>query len=212
MASRKMRSSTPTLSRREANKSDKLKRIREAAKRVILEKGFENATVREIAEVAGVAFGTIFLYASDKQDLLLMIFEEDLSRLREKALKRVRKDASFPDQLIAFLTPIYTFFLATPQLSRDMLREVQFSEGIVAKRIGRDMAEFEHSIAEIVSLAQTRGILRGDVSSVFIAQLLFGLHRMQMRLCIATERPDKRACLKTLREQFELVLDGLKPV
>lgn len=210
MTSRKKRTSVPAISRREANKSDKLKRIRGAAKRVILEKGFESATVREIAEVAGVAFGTIFLYASDKQDLLLMIFDEDLSRLRNRAMKRVRKEESFTDQLIAFLTPVYTFFLATPELSRDMLREVQFSDGIVAKRIGTDIAAFEHSIAGIVKLAQERGTLRSDVPSDFIAQLLFALHRIQMRLCIAAERPDKAASLKALREQYELVLDGLR--
>ena len=212
MASSKTLAAVPALSRREANKSDKLNRIREAAKRVILKKGFESATVREIAQAAGVAFGTVFLYASDKQDLLLMIFEEDLSVLREKAQRKVRRDAPFTDQLIAFLTPIYTYFLATPELSRDMLREVQFSDGIVAQRIGKDIAAFEHSIRDLVATAQHSGLLRNDVSPAAIAQMIFALHRIQMRICIAAERPNKRACLNTLKQQFQLLLDGLRAV
>jgi AcrR family transcriptional regulator len=201
----------PATGRRETNKRDKLDRIRRATRDVILAKGFENATIHEIAHAAGVAHGTIFLYASDKQDLLLLIFEEHLAKLRQKAMRLSECETGLVDQLTAFFRPIYKFFLSTPQLSRDMLREVAFSDGIVAKRIGKDIAGFEASLASLITRAQVAGAIRQDVAADSIAKLLFSLHRMQMRLCIAERAPNQARSLGTLRSQFKLVLEGLLP-
>jgi AcrR family transcriptional regulator len=41
--------------------------------------GFSAVTMRQVAERAGVALGTIFLYASNKDELLLRVFGERLS-------------------------------------------------------------------------------------------------------------------------------------
>src|SRR5580658_3438402 len=95
--------------RREANKREKLSRIRRAARDVFLRKGFEAATVREIAAAADVAFGTLFLYAKDKRDLLLLIFEEELPLISERAFRRAKPELPFIDQLMAYFTEVYTF-------------------------------------------------------------------------------------------------------
>src|SRR5262245_15856773 len=76
----------PSIGRREANKRDKLRRIRAAAKDAFLANGYEDAKLREIAESADVAFGTLFLYAESKQDLLLLLFDEELLALTERVI------------------------------------------------------------------------------------------------------------------------------
>lgn len=50
--------------------------ILEAAAQVIARKGYQRATVKEIADAAGIAPGTIYLYFEDKRDLLLSIAEQ----------------------------------------------------------------------------------------------------------------------------------------
>jgi TetR/AcrR family transcriptional regulator len=50
--------------------------ILEAAAAVFAEKGYQRATVREIATRAGVAPGTIYLYFKNKCDLLLVIADQ----------------------------------------------------------------------------------------------------------------------------------------
>lgn len=49
---------------------DKEKKILEAAITVISEKGFNASTTSEIAQMAGVAEGTIFRYFKTKRDIL----------------------------------------------------------------------------------------------------------------------------------------------
>src|SRR5215469_2283012 len=51
--------------------SDKYKRILDAAIEVIAEKGFFHSRVSEIANRAGVADGTIYLYFKNKDELLM---------------------------------------------------------------------------------------------------------------------------------------------
>ena len=63
---------------RERNKLDKLQRIKHAARTLFIEKGFDETTTREIARRAGVALGTLFLYATDKRDLLFLICTDEL--------------------------------------------------------------------------------------------------------------------------------------
>ena len=70
-------------------KGDKRTLIRDAAVQVFAEKGFHNARVSDVAERAGVADGTIYLYYRNKEDLLLSIFEDAMETLREGLLERL---------------------------------------------------------------------------------------------------------------------------
>src|SRR5580704_102518 len=65
-------------------KSDKRSLILEAAVRVFAERGFYNARVSDIADAAGVADGTIYLYFKSKDDLLISLFELHAGRLIAK--------------------------------------------------------------------------------------------------------------------------------
>ena len=73
------------ISVRERNRREKLQRITEAARALFVEKGFDETTTREIARHADVALGTLFLYATDKRDLLFLICTSELEALTDKA-------------------------------------------------------------------------------------------------------------------------------
>jgi AcrR family transcriptional regulator len=63
------------VNKRERNKALRREQILEAAVRVFARRGFGNATVAEIAEEAGVAPGTIYIYFEGKEDLFMSIPE-----------------------------------------------------------------------------------------------------------------------------------------
>src|SRR3954454_9464508 len=52
--------------------------ILRAAIDVFAERGFFNAQVADVARVAGVAAGTVYLYVKSKDDLLISIFERSM--------------------------------------------------------------------------------------------------------------------------------------
>jgi AcrR family transcriptional regulator len=196
--------------RREANKREKLARIREAARAVFLRDGYEAATARDIATRAGVADGTLFLYAKDKTDLLLLLFEEENDALTERALRQIDRDGPFVDQLIAFFREFYRFFARMPELSRQMMTGMTFNTGMVAMRVREGVQRTEESIARFIAEAQAGGVLATDVAPELAAHMFFNLYRMEIRACLAHDRPDTKGSLETLRQQFEIVYAGLQ--
>ena len=70
---------------RERNKLDKLRRIKDAATELFMQKGFDDTTTRAIALRADVGLGTVFLYAPTKRDLLFLIINEELQAVVDRA-------------------------------------------------------------------------------------------------------------------------------
>lgn len=70
------------------------KAIQKAAKKVFFEKGYGNATVAEIARLAGIAKGSIYLYYKTKDDLylslMLPVMEEIRRSLQELKTKIIQ--------------------------------------------------------------------------------------------------------------------------
>jgi AcrR family transcriptional regulator len=199
------------IGRREANKRDKLLRIRRAAQEIFLLKGYEDATLREIAAAADVAFGTLFLYAKNKQDLLLLLFDEELPKVTERGFARARPELPFIDQLIEFFSEFYDFFSQTPSLSRDMMRENTFTSGIVSARIWEGVKTTEEHLARVVARGQAADQVSSNIAPSLAAHVLFSLYRVEIRFCLDHDEPDIAGSLANLRQQFGIVLAGLQP-
>ena len=57
-----------------------------AASRVFIEKGFHNATVRDIGRAAGMTQGTIYNYVRSKDDILYMVCDRIVTEYQQQAL------------------------------------------------------------------------------------------------------------------------------
>jgi TetR/AcrR family fatty acid metabolism transcriptional regulator len=78
------------------------KTILEAARAVFARKGFEAALVDDIAEEAGIAKGTIYLYFPSKKDIYLAALVEELQRFHEQTLYAVNAVTGTRDKIRAF--------------------------------------------------------------------------------------------------------------
>ena len=110
------------LRQRERNKLDKLRRIKAAARELFLEQGYDNATTREIARRADVGLGTLFSYASDKRDLLFLIYNDMQEALTRTAFSARRSNRTFLAQVMASFGVYYRFFAREPEFMRYVLR------------------------------------------------------------------------------------------
>lgn len=64
--------------RRERNKLEKQARIVWAARQLFHRQGFAETTTQQIAVEADIGTGTLFLYAKCKEDLLIMVFKDEM--------------------------------------------------------------------------------------------------------------------------------------
>src|SRR5881275_752058 len=72
----------------------KRERILDAAVRVFAQEGFYNAKVAQIAHVAGVADGTIYLYFKSKDDLLISLFEDRMEMVNANLREAINTESS----------------------------------------------------------------------------------------------------------------------
>ena len=77
--------------------------ILEAARRVFARSGFNATTVDQIAEEAGVAKGTVYLYFSSKHDLFCAAMRSGLADLYERAQLEITAADTTADRLKAFI-------------------------------------------------------------------------------------------------------------
>ena len=88
----------------------RIQSIQEATMRVISRKGMAAATVQEIADEAGVAKGTIYLYFRDRDELIEKTFEGAMAQLIARIDAVLDEDGPFEQKIRAIMAAKLGFF------------------------------------------------------------------------------------------------------
>jgi AcrR family transcriptional regulator len=123
--------------------------IFQAAHRVFAEKGFEQATIADIAKAAGVAKGTVYLYFRSKREVYWATLKRDLGELNDETRQRMDAAETVEAKLLAFLATKIHYF----EQHRDFFR-IYYSE------VGRSVVrhtQFQRHLDEIY-LEQVRAL------------------------------------------------------
>lgn len=196
---------------RERNKRDKLRRIKDAARALFIAKGFDDATMREIALHAGVGLGTLFLYAENKRDLLFLIINEQLENVTQKAEDSIDASAPLIDNLLAVARLHYEFFGRQPALSRLVLREMAFYDsGAQARPFQRTRERLINLFGKIVALAVTQKRVASPESPQFIGWTMFCIFQVELRRWLADDNSDVDEGLQALQRALLLFITGIK--
>lgn len=72
------------LTLRERKKQASMRRLKEAARELMWEKGYEETTTKEIAERAEIGEATLFRYVASKLDLFMLVYGEEFEAVIEE--------------------------------------------------------------------------------------------------------------------------------
>ncbi len=98
------------IDRKEWERRQRQQRIIEKAEAVIFEKGYDDATIDEIAAAAGYTKRTIYHYFADKEEIFLAIVERGLKILTEM----LREAALSSDPVHKLAHAYFNFFISYP--------------------------------------------------------------------------------------------------
>jgi AcrR family transcriptional regulator len=200
---------------RERSKREKLRRIKEAARAVFRKKGYEAATTREIAARAEVAYGTLFVYARDKRDLLMMIVNDDLDALSESALEKASTKGPLIDQVVEFFRSRFEYWASEPQFARHAVREMfEFlthgeDPGIETARFRARRSQVVEKLAELVRRKQDAGSIARDEDPEMIAWLFQAIYLSENRQWLESHKPDLGRVISRLRHLLRLAMRGI---
>jgi len=198
--------------RRQANKEDKLRRIKDAARALFIAKGYDETSMREIAQRAGVALGTPFSYAADKRDLLFLTVNDELEEAALRAAAAVTDTAPVRQNLLAAFRVVYEFFGREPRLARLTLREMQFYQvGPQAERFLRTRDRMIELSVRAIAIAQRNGELRVDEDARTVGMVVFSSFQMAIRLWLMRKRVRIDDGVSELARYIDVILKGLSP-
>ena len=84
--------------------------ILEAARKVFADRGFHEATVDDIAEAAGVAKGTVYLYYQSKRDVYFAALKFGISQMYSSLLQEIKKVSTPEEKLKALIAAKLVYF------------------------------------------------------------------------------------------------------
>ena len=155
--------------------------ILEAARKVFAKKGFHDATVDDIANAAGVAKGTVYLYYRSKQEVYLAALKFGIAQMYSALVEEVRRVSTTEEKLRALIAAKLAYF----EENRDFFKIYYFELGKIPTHPGTidsefkslylDQARLVESILKEGSRKKAIRNLRTDQAAFAISDLIRGV-------------------------------------
>lgn len=148
-------------------------RLEPIVKKVFSEGDFHRVDMRSIAREAGMSFGTIYRYFTDKEKLLFWFIAHWLDELQTLAIAALDSEGTVMERIRRFILAHFTFYESNPEVGRIIfmtvpldrwMQDPTFAYSDATKRLRRTIEE-----------GQKTGEIRSDVESLMIADLFTGM-------------------------------------
>jgi TetR/AcrR family transcriptional regulator, cholesterol catabolism regulator len=164
------------MGRREQKKLDKRERIRDAAWELFATVGYDDTTTKAVAARADVASGTVFLYASDKRDLLCLVMHDRLAEVVDARFETLPRSAPLLDQLMHVFRGLFQMYGEHPKVAAAFVRHFPGADGPSGQKVNALTFAFLHRIATLVRDKQARGEVSATIDPQRAAANVFSLY------------------------------------
>jgi AcrR family transcriptional regulator len=150
-------------------------RLLHAAVRVFDRKGYHAASVREVAELAGVTKPTLYYHFGSKEGVLRAVLDQAKRQMLVVAQRAVERPGTARDRIVAFCEEVYGLFSENVPVARVALGvflgppDVMPSYDFTAFEVG-----FRTALVRMVEAGQAAGELR-PVPAVDVAYAVMGI-------------------------------------
>lgn len=153
---------------------DRYDAILDAAKRAFAEKGYEGASIAEIARIARISDGLAYRYFRNKRDLLFAVLQKFYERILIDLETKVFKNDRFRDRLEALIKRHIEVFVSDTDLCRLFIAEVRVASDYEGSSIQEMNRRYTSVLIRIVKDAVKTGEVRSDVNPKLLRDVLFG--------------------------------------
>ncbi len=169
-----MRSARSLSSVPRAPVADKRAAILRAATQVFARNGYFNAKVADVARLAGVADGTVYLYFKSKEEILHSIFDRGVEEAIADARRQI-VDLTDPREKLRRIARLHLERLgADRDLAIVFQVELRGSTKFMEEFSAAGLAEYLRLIRETFEEGQRAGLFRAELNAKVVAKILFG--------------------------------------
>ncbi len=174
-------SETPRLNRRQAAKVRTRQKVLDAARALFAERGYEPATIRDIAKGAGMSTGAVFANFQDKAELFEAVLSEDLVRLAETLKAAAAAESSVRARLLAALTAGYHSSLEQLPLVQAVVARSWFQPVASEMRTRAAIKPLVMVVSDALQTGVREGELRQDADVRLLSELIYDAYLSNYR-------------------------------
>jgi AcrR family transcriptional regulator len=141
--------------------------------KIFLKKGFQETSMREIAEAAGLGKSTLYDYFKTKDEILIYFFEDQLNDLTVEAQKIAMQNLTADKRLRQIMETYIKNLQANKSLFLKLSFESQRLKAASQKQIQDKRNAYEDMIRALIDEGIREGVFR-KVNSLLAARLLIG--------------------------------------
>src|SRR5690242_19279081 len=142
-------------------KPESFSKLKRAARKLFVERGYHATRPQDIAREAGLGHGTFYLHYPDKRACFLAFVEDARSELDEYLRERVKQGQSIEQTIAAMLNAVFDYGAAHPGVLATAMTDESIidAEGVQAVPL---LIRWGHDWAEIVRIAASHGAAADD--------------------------------------------------
>ncbi|WP_369061216.1 TetR family transcriptional regulator [Caulobacter sp. 73W] len=198
------------VNRRTIAKQRTREKVLEAARTLFIQRGYEGATIRDIAQAAGMSTGAVFANFADKSELFDAIIKGDLELLHEQMSAAAANAKGVEQVLLGMFGAGYSLYL----------KQLPMVQAVISASWTRDANnENEHRVAlkpllALVEAALKRGVADGEIAKTVDLGLLldtvWDLYLVNYRRAVFDELGVEQLTAR-LSTQLSMLLRGARP-
>jgi len=187
---------------------NKEKQILDASVRVFAEYGYHNSKISKIAEVAGVATGSVYVYYKNKEELLEKLFENFWENLLIEAAS-IKENTTFnsAEKLDLIIDLVIDNLSQNPSLTIVFVNEQRAFEEKQEFRFMKFYEKFLDMGAEIIKGGITKREFSKDVDVEILKYFIFGAMRILLQHW--AQQPDKFKLTRIRQNVKYLIKHGI---
>lgn len=185
-------------------------RILQIARNLLESEGYEAATIRRIAQEAGVATGTVFVHFANKEDLFYSSFYDELAQLMEQAFDEL-PSGSLQRQLSYLVNCYFSAFAGRPALYSRLLKESIFASGDWGQRFKSQVEGFGQRVAGLYLAARTRSEIAAETDILTAVASFLAFYYLTLISLAANNFEDLEQPQRIFERMLQQHLQGLQP-
>jgi AcrR family transcriptional regulator len=197
------------LSRRAAAKQQTRRRLINAARDLVAARGYEAATLRDVAERAQVSTGAVFANFEDKADLFNAVVLDDLAALHARMRGSAEGAQTACQALLAMLMAGYEQWIDQPSLVQAHLGFSWFADRSLEQRRAEARRLILEALADVVRDGLIRGEFLAPLDPALIAEMAWDAYVAGWRGVIFDGWDLARLALR-LTARIDVLLDGFR--
>ena len=197
----------PRLNRRQAAKVRTRQKVLDAARALFAERGYEPATIRDIAKGAGMSTGAVFANFQDKAELFEAVLSEDLAKLAETLKAAAAAETSVRGRLLAALTAGYHGSLEQLPLVQAVVARSWFQPVAAEMRTRAAIKPLVMVVSDALQAGVREGELRQDADVRLLSDLIYDAYLSNYRRA-AYDGWTMQQLTTQIGKQIDVILGG----